>query len=114
MSEWIFAASAGLDTTKYKYGVENEAKHASPVCVETFSKDTTGQSHPFAVRTGQKNGFNIYNMCGNVAELVDDADFVFGGSFKEPSAQCTVTSKQDFTTPQSNIGFRVVAVIRGN
>jgi len=112
-SEWIYAASSGLDTTKYKYGVEGDkVKYSSPVSIETFINDTTEQSHPFPVTSGQMNKSKILNMCGNVAELVSDNEFVYGGSFLDPTANCTVTSKKLFTEPKSNIGFRIVAVIR--
>ncbi len=111
--EWIYAASSGLDTTKYKYGVEGDkVKYSSPVSIETFSNDTTGQSHPFPVTTGQMNKNKILNMCGNVAELVSDNEFVYGGSFLDPITECTVFSKKLFTEPKNNIGFRIVAVIR--
>lgn len=112
-SEWIYAASSGLDTTKYKYGVEEDyVKYSSPVSMEAFISDTTKQSHPFPVTMGQMNKSKIINMCGNVAELVSDNEFAYGGSFLEPTANCTVTSKKLFTEPKSNIGFRIVAVIR--
>lgn len=112
-SEWIMAASSGLDTLKYKYGVEDESqKHSTPVCSENFASDTTGQLHPFPVTTGQLNKFKLLNMCGNVAELVADSDFIYGGSFSDPYKSCAVISRQLFTEPGNNIGFRVVAVIR--
>ncbi|HEY0354639.1 MAG TPA: SUMF1/EgtB/PvdO family nonheme iron enzyme, partial [Flavisolibacter sp.] len=112
-NEWVYAASSGLDTMKYKYGVEGDnLKYSSPVSIETFSSDTTGQSHPFPVTSGQMNKSKILNMCGNIAELVCDNDFVYGGSFLDPTINCTVTSKILFTEPKNNIGFRIVAVIR--
>lgn len=47
--EWVYAASSGLDTTKHRYGVENDNPNYIPVSMETFNSDSTGQSHPFAV-----------------------------------------------------------------
>lgn len=112
-NEWIYAASSGLDTAKYKYGVDDDnQKYSAPVSSEIFVGDTTGQSHPFPVTAGQLNEIKLINMCGNVAELVADNNFVYGGSFVDSAIYCTLTSRQLFTEPKNNIGFRVVAVIR--
>jgi len=112
-NEWIYSASSGLDTIKHKYGVDDDnQKYSTPVSAETFVGDTTGQLHPFAVTAGQLNEIKLVNMCGNVAELVTDINFVYGGSFLDSVKYCTVTSRQPFTEPKNNIGFRVVAVIR--
>jgi formylglycine-generating enzyme required for sulfatase activity len=112
-NEWIYAASSKLDTAKYKYGIiDRNQKYSTPVSAEAFAGDTTGQSHPFSVTSGQLNKLKLMNMCGNVAELVADSDYVYGGSFIEGPKNCTVTSRQKFTEPKNNIGFRIVAVIR--
>ena len=112
-NEWIMAASSMLDTATYKFGVvDYNQKYSKPVCAETFIGDSTGQSHPYSVAYGQINKSGIINMCGNVAELVSDSDFVYGGSYTDSSKNCTITSRQLFVEPKNNIGFRVVAVIR--
>jgi formylglycine-generating enzyme required for sulfatase activity len=113
-AEWLYAASAGLNTDIYKYGDKEKHGKSFPVCAETFQNDTTGQLHPFPVSFGQVNGFGLVNMCGNVAELVEDQSNVYGGSFKQPLRDCSVVSKELFSEAKNNIGFRIVAVIRKN
>ena len=111
-SEWIYAASAGLDTSNHKYGVtDDRPRSARPFSAAVFT-DTIGARHPSPVTAGQLNDFKLLNMCGNVAELVQGSDFVFGGSFADQPGECTTTSRQLFTKPENNIGFRVAAVIR--
>lgn len=57
------------------------------------------------------NQFGIYNMSGNVAELVSDDTVAMGGSWNDTGYDVRVESEQPATEPRSTIGFRVVAVI---
>lgn len=112
-AEWMMAASAGLDTTIYKYGTK-EAADKTPIVMyrDTCSADIACESHPVNVNRGYRNQSQLYNMCGNVGELVADDEFVYGGSFRDPLSDCTVTSRKPFTRPGNHIGFRVVAVLK--
>ncbi|MFT4599683.1 MAG: sulfatase modifying factor 1 [Bacteroidia bacterium] len=57
------------------------------------------------------NKFGIYNMSGNVAELVSDDTVAMGGSWNDTGYDVRVESEQPASEPKSTIGFRVVAVI---
>jgi formylglycine-generating enzyme required for sulfatase activity len=57
------------------------------------------------------NEFGIYNMSGNVAELVSDDTVAMGGSWDDTGYDVRVESEQPATEAKSTIGFRVVAVI---
>lgn len=57
------------------------------------------------------NQFGLYNMSGNVAELVSDDTVAMGGSWYDTGYDVRVESEQPATQPRSTIGFRVVAVI---
>ena len=57
------------------------------------------------------NKFGVYNMSGNVAELVSDAPIAMGGSWNDTGYDVRVESEQPATEPKSTVGFRVVAVI---
>ena len=57
------------------------------------------------------NQFGIYNMSGNVAELVSDDTVAMGGSWNDTGYDVRVESEQTASEPKSTIGFRVVAVI---
>ena len=57
------------------------------------------------------NQFGIYNMSGNVAELVSDDTVALGGSWNDTGYDVRVESEQPATEAKSTIGFRVVAVI---
>jgi formylglycine-generating enzyme required for sulfatase activity len=66
---------------------------------------------PFSVWSYPPNHFGIYNMIGNVAELVDDENFVKGGSWLDPLSDCQILSVKKFNGPAENIGFRTVCVL---
>ena len=57
------------------------------------------------------NRFGIYNMSGNVAELVSDDTVAMGGSWNDTGYDVRVESEQPATEPKSTVGFRVVALI---
>ncbi len=57
------------------------------------------------------NQYGLYNMSGNVAELVSDDTVAMGGSWNDTGYDVRVESEQPATEPKSTIGFRVVAVI---
>jgi len=57
------------------------------------------------------NQFGVYNMSGNVAELVSDDAVAMGGSWNDTGYDVRVESEQPAAEPKSTIGFRVIAVI---
>jgi len=54
------------------------------------------------------NSFGLYNMCGNVAEMIEENGIAKGGSFQDPAYQVRISSEKSYTKPQADIGFRVV------
>jgi formylglycine-generating enzyme required for sulfatase activity len=57
------------------------------------------------------NKFGIYNISGNVAELVSDDTVAMGGSWNDTGYDVRVESEQPATQPKSTIGFRMVVTI---
>jgi|TARA_B110000902_G_scaffold108089_2_gene127714 formylglycine-generating enzyme required for sulfatase activity len=57
------------------------------------------------------NKFGVYNMSGNVAELVSDDTLAMGGSWNDTGYDVRVESEHPATEPKSTVGFRVVAII---
>jgi formylglycine-generating enzyme required for sulfatase activity len=60
-AEWVMAARGG----------SNDARHGEVDAIAWTSDNSGGTAHPVA--TKQANAFGIYDMLGNVAELVYDA-----------------------------------------
>ncbi len=55
------------------------------------------------------NDYGIYNMNGNVSEMISNGDFAVGGDWKSPGYDIRNESIKPFTEPDPTVGFRVVA-----
>jgi formylglycine-generating enzyme required for sulfatase activity len=111
-AEWMKAATGERDsivTARVKLRVQQNGTVVSRSYCENLN---TGEWIPSVVSSGNVNAIGLVNMCGNVAEMVMDSDDVLGGSFVDDMPDCKETSKYRMTTPQNNIGFRIVAVIK--
>lgn len=66
--------------------------------------------HPTPAYSHHPNHFGLYNMCGNVAEMVYERGVAFGGSFLDPGYDIRINSEKRYDAPSPRIGFRVIAV----
>jgi len=66
--------------------------------------------HPTHVFSNHPNELGLYNMCGNVAEMVDERGVAFGGSFLDPGYDIRIDSETHYDAPSPKVGFRVIAV----
>ncbi len=60
------------------------------------------------------NAYGIYNMAGNVAELLADKDYTKGGSWYSTSDMISITSIEEYAAQAGNkpyIGFRPVMTV---
>jgi formylglycine-generating enzyme required for sulfatase activity len=126
--EWIFAANKG-DTSKvytwgsgfiqnnrkqdlcnyrhieYKY--DSATKKYQPIEKSAIEKQIERSKITTSVNSYFPNSFGIYNMCGNVAEMVEEKGIAKGGSYIDPAYKVTISSEIRYLKPQSDIGFRV-------
>lgn len=65
-----------------------------------------------AVGTYVKNGFGMYDMIGNVAEMVHEKGVSKGGSWRHTLEQCRVGKNHLYSAPEAWLGFRCVCVLR--
>ena len=68
------------------------------------------QSHPLHVYSFHPNGLGLFNMCGNVAEMVYERGVAYGGSYLDPGYDIRIDSEKRYDGPSPLIGFRVIAV----
>jgi formylglycine-generating enzyme required for sulfatase activity len=54
------------------------------------------------------NQFGLYNLSGNVAEMIDEKGVAVGGSWLSPGYDVRIESKKPFTGKEITVGFRVV------
>jgi len=54
------------------------------------------------------NDFGLYNMSGNLAEMIQEEGIARGGSWNDPPSECTVDSVKKYLAPSPEIGFRTI------
>ena len=64
------------------------------------------------IKSYEKSLYGLYNMLGNVAEMVQEKGICKGGSWRNKLEECRVGKDQIFTKPNSWTGFRCVCVIK--
>jgi formylglycine-generating enzyme len=57
------------------------------------------------------NNFGLYNVCGNVAEMIQEKGIAKGGSWRSPGGDVQVKSRVHYSKPTRDIGFRVFMVV---
>ncbi len=132
--EWIYAAQSGLNKTEYPLGyvdiLDNKNKPVSntkeyynlkklPI---VLSANASGDTSYMPLQTesvifGKPNIYGIYNMLGNVSELVSDS-LIMGLNFQtylngQPqfNDKYTISKFQKYSNPKSWIGFRCICEV---
>ena len=65
---------------------------------------------PDPAKSRHPNNYGLYNMSGNVAEMVYERGVAFGGSYLDPGYDIRIDSETRYDGPSPLIGFRVIAV----
>ena len=99
--EWLFAAAGGNNSQGYTYSGSNYINNVAWYSGNCSSKQTVGTRMP--------NELGIYDMSGNVYEIIQEATGVYGGGWHAPATRCTVVSywpaDEDFS--DDDTGFRL-------
>lgn len=114
--EWMFAAAAGLDTTVYPFGFEEEADRFGITKyqlkrpnVSTYYNRNTDM--PVKCDGGKPNKYGFYNLTGNVAEMTAEEGTAKGGSYYHTPYESRVSQAVNYEAAEKWLGFRCVAVI---
>ena len=126
--EWIFAANKGDTTKAYTWGTgfiqNNRKKDLCNYRRIEYKYDSLTKKYQEIESTPAKkilerraiaasvnsyfpNSFGIYNMCGNVAEMINEKGIAKGGSYDDPAYQVMISSEKKYSKPTADIGFRV-------
>lgn len=66
------------------------------------------------VKSYYKNGFGLYNMLGNVAEMVEEKGISKGGGWRTQIENCRVGKDSEFSKPNAWTGLRCVCVVKND
>lgn len=121
--EWIFTANKGDKSKLYTWGsgfMQNNRKqylcnfkHTDFVYDSLTKKYTETEQKQdretitVSVRSYYPSSFGTYNMCGNVAEMIEEKGIAMGGSFSDNAYRVRILSEKTYDKPQADIGFRV-------
>ena len=81
-AEWLFAASGGNYTHGYTYSGSNTIDEVAWYASNCEQKQTVGTKAP--------NELGIYDMSGNVYEIIQEATKAYGGGWHAPAKNCKV------------------------
>ena len=79
--------------------------------VSTYLSSTRDNDLTAPVKSYWSNMFGIYNMSGNVAEMLFEKGFAIGGSYNDPGYDVRVESIQKYEGVLPYIGFRPVMTV---
>lgn len=120
--EWMMAAQGGDSTAIYPWkGQYLRNIKGCMLCnfsseINDSSKDI-GRNSDKADITAQvnaywENSFGLFNMSGNVAEMIAEKGIAKGGSWKDKAELLKINSKYNYDgNAQTNVGFRYFAEI---
>ena len=120
--EWITAAQAGDISAIYPWkGKELHNKTNQVMCnykqelqppLVLNQKNIENTDITAPTKSYWKNNFGMYNMSGNVAEMIDEKGVLKGGSWKEDAEYLKIRTRNKYNgEAQTFVGFRYFAEI---
>ena len=118
-TEWELAAAGKLDLVKFPYGYEQTILHKKDDTTKMFncyydnidSAQQNAQNIAMPVSFGKPNQYGIYNIIGNVGEMVSEKGLAKGGFYDLPLEYCKVKEKFSYNEPNRYLGFRCVCLV---
>jgi len=131
--EWIYAAKGGLALNPYSWGTGFlRDKKNQPRCnyksigdefihtdndenysvILEYSPDHNSTEITTPIESYSRNDYGLYNMCGNVAEMIEKEGVAMGGSWNSTGYDVRVVSEYEYETPTPFVGFRPVRVLK--
>lgn len=117
--EWEFAAKAGNNIAIYPWGTESmrveegkeKGKFQANFVLKKGITMMDGATITAPVTSYWPNDFGLYNMSGNVAEMVAEKGLVKGGSWNSRADWLRIEKQQYVYSASPEVGFRYVVEV---
>lgn len=120
-TEWELCANAGYNKKQSKKATKKMNKYGDNTRIYNMKyedyniENLDSQYTPAPTLTYLPNKFGIYNIHGNVAEMVAEPNIAMGGSYRHFYEDIVPTNKAlEYDSPQNWLGFRCVCEIIEN
>ena len=114
-AEWEFLAGTSANVL-YNDGKNTKGEAQLNVIDLTYrDKPADGNKYPDVtapVNSYKPNSLGLYNMLGNVAEMVQEKNIIKGGSWRNKMEDCRPGKDVEFSKPNASTGFRCVCIIK--
>jgi formylglycine-generating enzyme required for sulfatase activity len=67
---------------------------------------------PFYIFDLPINNYGLYNMIGNVSEMISEKGYAKGGSYKDTIDSCSISNRYKYENSSSYVGFRALCEIK--
>lgn len=131
LKEWEYAAKGGIDESPYPWGVSlfengNYQCNFRRIGAENIIFDSISNSYKVVqlenigiagslndnaditapVNAYFQNGYGLYNMSGNVKEMIDVKGVAKGGGWRSPGGDVMIKSVSYYKNSETDLGFR--------
>lgn len=112
--EWIRAARGDNQSNLYPWE-GSDLKNKKGKSLANYKKEKPNDFQGAIITTEiysyPTNQFGIYQMSGNLAEMLDEPKKVKGGSWNMPAKSLKIDELEMVNYPSNNVGFRPVLVV---
>lgn len=111
--EWEEAARGGNKDAIYGWmGNDITDKKGNPKGNYLNEKNYNNYNLLYSVHSFAPNAYGIFNMSGNVSEMIEGGEILKGGDWMHEYEFCKINTKMTWDgKPRPNVGFRVVMVV---
>ncbi len=114
-SEWTYAALGGKIKAMYPWG-SPYLKNRKGQFLANFKSDEKLQNPKANILTNDvssfyPNGYGIFQMSGNVSEMIENQNITKGGSWNSEGKYLLISNRQSIQYPSNEVGFRPVLIV---
>lgn len=131
-NEWEYLAMGGEESSAYAWGgpyvrnakgcflgnldvsdVPDEKGATSPEeCPNCQYWERDGGYFPVVTGSYMPNDFGLFNMTGNVSEMVAEKGISKGGSWNTKAGVATINNHETYSGRSAEVGFRVIMIVK--